>query len=189
MRARHVTRHAAAAVTAALALTALAVPTAGAAGSAAPAALARCGENDVTVRAEPSEDNADILKLSVRNDSSKACLVDRVPTVTYGELDGAALPLPTVPHAGRTLAAHDTAYAAVLSVSDPEDAKDEAPAVMYVTIAAIPDHQGRSFQALTLGSPTGVRVWEPVTTLWQSSASHAQQVLEKETTGRGTLAV
>lgn len=143
----------------------------------------------MTVRAEPSEDNADILKLSVRNDSSKACLVDRVPTVTYGELDGAALPLPTVPHAGRALAAHDTAYAAVLSVSDPEDAKDEAPAVMYVTIAAIPDHQGRSFQALTLGSPTGVRVWEPVTTLWQPSASHAQQVLEKETTGRGTLAV
>ncbi|WP_327658261.1 DUF4232 domain-containing protein [Streptomyces sp. NBC_00483] len=186
MRARHVTRHATAAVTAALALTALTVPTAGAADSAA---LARCGENDVTVRAEPSDDNADILKLSVRNDSSKACLVDRVPTVTYGELDGAALPLPTVPHAGRALAAHDTAYAAVLSVSDPEDAKDEAPAVMYVTVAAIPDLQGRSFQALTLGSPTGVRVWEPVTTLWQSSASGAQQVLEEETTGRGTLAV
>lgn len=186
MRARHVTRHATAAVTAALALTALTVPTAERADSAA---LARCGENDVTVRAEPSDDNADILKLSVRNDSSKACLVDRVPTVTYGELDGAALPLPTVPHAGRALAAHDTAYAAVLSVSDPEDAKDEAPAVMYVTVAAIPDLQGRSFQALTLGSPTGVRVWEPVTTLWQSSASGAQQVLEEETTGRGTLAV
>ncbi|MEB8342220.1 DUF4232 domain-containing protein [Streptomyces endophyticus] len=189
MRARHVTRHAAAAVAAALALTALTVPASGAAGSAAPAALARCGENDVTVRADPSDDNADILKLSVRNDSSKACLVDRVPTVTYGELDGAALPLPTVPHAGRTLAAHHTAYAAVLSVSNPEDAKDEAPAVMYVTVAAVPDHQGRSFQALTLGSPTGVRVWEPVTTLWQSSSSQARQVLMEETTGRGTLAV
>ncbi|MFI5658641.1 DUF4232 domain-containing protein [Streptomyces sp. NPDC051684] len=195
MRARHVTRHAAAACVAALALTALAAPTAGAAGSAAPAApaapavLARCGENDVTVRAQPSDDNADILKLSVRNDSSKTCLVDRVPTVTYGDLDGAALPLPLVPHAGRTLAAHDTAYAAVLSVSDAEDAKDEAPAVMFVTVAAVPDHEGRSFQALTLGSPTGVRVWEPVTTLWQSSASQAQQVLEEQTTGRGTLAV
>ncbi|MFF3489906.1 DUF4232 domain-containing protein [Streptomyces sp. NPDC002795] len=186
MRARHVTCHAAAAITAALALTALAVPAAGAAGSAA---LARCGENDVTVRAEPSDDNADILRLSVRNDSSKACLVDRVPTVTYGELDGAALPLPMVPHAGRTLAAHDTAYAAVLSVSDSEEAKDKAPAVMYVTVTAVPDHQGSSFQALTLGSPTGVRVWEPVTTLWQSSASQAQRALEKETMGLGTLAV
>ncbi|WP_425825154.1 DUF4232 domain-containing protein [Streptomyces fractus] len=192
MRARHVTRHATAAVTAALALSALTVSTAGAAGSAtpaSPAALARCGENDVTVRAEPSDDNADILKLSVRNDSSRACLVDRVPTVTYGELDGAALPLSTVPHGGRTLAAHHTAYAAVLSVSDPQDAKDEAPAVMFVTVAALPDQQGRSFQALTLGSPTGVRVWEPVTTLWQSSAAQARQVLEEETTGRGTLAV
>ncbi|MFZ3562477.1 DUF4232 domain-containing protein [Streptomyces sp. BH055] len=189
MRARHVTRHAAAATVAALALTALAAPTAGAAGSASPAVLARCGENDVTVRAQPSEDNADILRLSVRNDTSKPCLVDRVPTVTYGELDGAALPLPMVPHAGRTLAAHDTAYAAVLSVSDAEDAKDEAPAVMYVTVTVVPDQEGRSFQALTLGSPTGVRVWEPVTTLWQSSASQARQVLMEETTGRGTLAV
>lgn len=189
MRARHVSRHAAAAAVAALTLTALTVPTAGAAGSASRAAPERCGENDVTVRARPSDDNADILRLSVRNDSSKACLVDRVPTVTYGELDGAALPLPMVPHAGRTLAAHDTAYAAVLSVSDPEDAKDEAPAVMFVTVAAVPDHQGRSFQALTLGSPTGVRVWEPVTTLWQSSASKAQKVLVEQTTGRDTMAV
>ncbi|MGY0489649.1 DUF4232 domain-containing protein [Streptomyces sp. WG-D5] len=184
MSARHATA-AAAAVTAALALTALAAPPA----LSAPAALARCGENDLTVRAEPSDDSADILKLSVRNDSSKACLVDRVPTVTYGDLDGAALPLPAVPHSGRTLAAHDTAYAAVLSVSDSDDAEDRAPAVMYVTVTALPDQEGRTFQALTLGSPTGVRVWEPVTTLWQSTSAGAERVLEEQTTGRGTLAV
>ncbi|WP_306319483.1 MULTISPECIES: DUF4232 domain-containing protein [unclassified Streptomyces] len=185
IRVRRLAGNTAATATAlALALTALS-------GIAAPTAeaAARCGENDLTVRAEPSDDSADILKLSVRNDSSKACVVDRVPTVTYGDLDGAALPLPTVPHAGRTLAAHDTAYAAVLSVSDPEDAEDEAPAVMYVTVSALPDQEGRSFQALTLGSPTGVRVWEPVTTLWQSSPAKAQKVLEEQTTGRDSMVV
>ncbi|MGP3776806.1 DUF4232 domain-containing protein [Streptomyces sp. SDT5-1] len=190
MRARLVSRlshRAAAASVAALALTVLTAPASGAAGK--PTVLPRCGENDLTVRARPSDDNADILRLSVRNDSSKACLVDRVPLITYGDLDGAALPLPTVPHAGRVLAAHDTAYAAVLSVSDPEDAEDKAPAVMYVTVAAVPEHEGRSFQALTLGSPTGVRVWEPVTTLWQKSPSQALRVLEEQTTGRGVLAV
>ncbi|MGY0021868.1 DUF4232 domain-containing protein [Streptomyces sp. YJ-C3] len=176
-----------AATVAALALTALAAPTAWADASAAE--LPRCAEKDLTVRAEPSDDADDVLKLSVRNDSARACLVDRVPTITYGDLDGAALPLPTVPHAGRTLAAHGTAYAAVRSVSDSDDAEKEARTVMYVNVAAVPDHDGRTFQALKLGAPAGVRVWEPVTTLWQSSPDRAAQVLEEETTGRGTLAV
>lgn len=187
MRARHVT----AATAAALALTALgslaAVAAPGVA-DASPVALVRCAEKDVTVRAEPSDDSDGVLKLSVRNDSAKACLVDRVPTVTYGDLDGAALPLPTVPHAGYTLAAHASAYAAVRSVSDSDDAKDEARTVLYVTVAAVPDHDGSRFQALALGSPAGVHVWEPVTTLWQSSPARAGQVLQEETTGRGAIA-
>ncbi|NEB81156.1 DUF4232 domain-containing protein [Streptomyces sp. SID14478] len=182
MRARPVT----AATVTALALAALAAPAAWTGASAA--APPRCAEKDLTVRAEPSDESADVLKLSVRNDSTRACLVDRVPTVTYGELDGAALPLPTVPHAGHTLAPHSTAYAAVLSVAATDDADKEARTVMSVNVAAVPDHNGRTFQALKLGSPTGVRVWEPVTTLWQSSPERAAQVLQEETTGRGTIA-
>ncbi|MEV1021216.1 DUF4232 domain-containing protein [Streptomyces sp. NPDC050264] len=185
MRARPVT----AATVAALALTALAVPSA--VSGASGAELPRCAEKNLTVRAEPSDDSddADVLKLSVRNDAARACLVDRVPTVTYGDLDGAALPLPTVPHAGRALAAHTTVYAAVLSVSsDPKDSDDEARTVPSVNVAAVPDHDGRTFQALKLGAPVGVRVWEPVTTLWQSSPDRAAQVLQEETTGKGTIA-
>ncbi|MFJ8820926.1 DUF4232 domain-containing protein [Streptomyces sp. NPDC102467] len=187
MRARTVT----AATVAALALTALAVPATmpGAPSGASAAELPRCAEKNLTVRAEPSDDSAGVLKLSVRNDSARACLVDRVPTVTYGDLDGAALPLPTVPHAGRTLAAHTTVYAAVLSVStEPKGGDEEARTVLSVNVAAVPDHDGRTFQALKLGAPAGVRVWEPVTTLWQTSADRAAQVLQEQTTGKGAIA-
>ncbi|MFE1954237.1 MULTISPECIES: DUF4232 domain-containing protein [Streptomyces] len=181
MRARHLT----AATTAALALAALTVPAATASTRAAPAAdLPRCAEKDLTLRADPSDDDGDVLKLRLRNDSGKPCLVDRVPTVTYGDLDGAALPLPAVPHAGRTLAAHATVYAEVRSVSDSDDAEQEVRTVMYVTVTAVPEHDGSRFQALTLGAPAGVRVWEPVTTLWQSSAKQAAKVLYEQTTGR-----
>ncbi|WP_372351619.1 DUF4232 domain-containing protein [Streptomyces sp. KL116D] len=184
MRARHVT----AATAAALALTALAVPASWAA-DATPAALPRCAEKDLTVRAGLSDDTEGVLDLSVRNDAAKACLVDRVPTVLYGDLDGAALPLPTVPHGGYTLGAHDTAYAAVRSVSDSADAAKEARTVMYVTVSAVPDHDGRRFPALNLGAPAGVQVWEPVTTLWQSSPARAEQVLTEQVSGQGKLAV
>ncbi|WP_338693286.1 DUF4232 domain-containing protein [Streptomyces sp. Q6] len=185
MRVRHVT----AATAAALALTALAAPAALAGPSGAiSAALPRCAENDLTVRATPSDDNDGVIKLSVRNNAAKPCLVDRVPTITYGDLDGAALPLPSMPHAGHKLGGHDTAYAAVRSLSDSDDADEQARTVMFVTVTAVPDHDGRRFQALTLGAPAGLRVWEPVTTLWQDSPARAEQVLQEEITGRGAIA-
>ncbi|MZD10462.1 DUF4232 domain-containing protein [Streptomyces sp. SID5785] len=186
MRARHLT----AATTAALALAALTVPAATAApADATPAAaLPRCAEKNLTLRAEPTDDDGDVLRLSLRNDSGRACLVDRVPIVTYGDLDGAAMPLPTVPHAGRTLAAHATAYAAVRSVTDFDEKEKDVRTVMSVTVSAVPEHHGSTFQALTLGAPTGVRVWSPVTTLWQSSQKEAATVLEEQTTGRSQYA-
>ncbi|MEU6387737.1 DUF4232 domain-containing protein [Streptomyces sp. NPDC046939] len=171
----------------AVAVTALAAPVAASSGVSA-ATLPRCAEKDLTLRAEPSDGSDGVLKLSVRNDSGRACLVDRVPTVTYGDLDGAALPVPAVPHAGRELAAHTTVYAAVRSLSDAKDAEDEARTVLTVHVVTVPDHDGRTFQALKLGAPAGVRVYEPVTTVWQPSARRAETVLEEQTTGRGTIA-
>ncbi|MCE0448071.1 hypothetical protein LT493_42885 [Streptomyces tricolor] len=35
-----------------------------------------------------------VLRVSVTNRGTRACVVDRVPTVTFGNLDGAALPVP-----------------------------------------------------------------------------------------------
>ncbi|MFI7382676.1 DUF4232 domain-containing protein [Streptomyces sp. NPDC049813] len=182
MRARLAT----VALAAAAALTALAAPTA----SARPTAtLSPCAEKDLTVRAEPSDGSDGVIKLSVRNDAGRACLVDRVPTVTYGELDGAALPVPQMRHAGRTLAGHHTLYAAVRSLSDSKDAEQEARTVLSLHVSAVPDHDGRTFQVLKLGAPAGLRVYEPVTTLWQTSPDRAAEVLLEETTGRGVLAV
>ncbi|MYW66980.1 DUF4232 domain-containing protein [Streptomyces sp. SID8379] len=182
-------RHVTAAAAAALALTAGVAPVAFAGAPAAtPAALPRCAELDLTVRAEPSDATDGVLMLSVRNDTAKDCVVDRVPTVTYGELDGAALPVPAVPHGGRTLGAHDTVYAAVRSLSDSDDAAEQARVVTSVRVAASPDQDGRAFQALTLGAPAGLEVWEPVTTQWQPSATRAEEVLHAEVTGRGSYA-
>lgn len=178
-------RHRTAATVAALALAALTVPAASAAASApAGRELPRCAEKDLTLRAAPDDSDGDVLRLSLRNDSGRACLVDRVPIITYGDLDGAALPLPTVPHAGRTLDAHRTVYAAVRSVTDFDKEEREVSTVMSVTVAAVPEHHGSTFQALTLGAPTGVRVWAPVTTLWQSTEKGAAKVLEEQTTGQ-----
>ncbi|GAA2304619.1 DUF4232 domain-containing protein [Streptomyces kunmingensis] len=186
-------RRATAATVTAVALTALTASTAlvapaASAGTATAAKPAPCAEKNLTVRAEPSDDSDGVLRLSVRNDSARACLVDRVPTVTYGDLDGAALPVPTVRHAGRSLAPHTTVYAAVLSLSDSKDADDEARTVMSLHVAAVPDHDGRTFQVLKLGAPAGLAVYDPVTTLWQSSPHRATQVLLEETTGRGIIA-
>lgn len=172
---------------AAVAVAAIAAPVAASSGASA-AALPRCAEKDLTLRAAPSDDSDGVLKLSLRNDAARDCLVDRVPTVTYADLDGAALPVPTVPHAGRTLAAHTTVYAAVRSLSDSKDAEDGARTVLSVHVVTVPEHDGRTFQALKLGAPAGVRVYEPVTTLWQSSAHRAETVLEEQTTGRGMFA-
>ncbi|MET9497985.1 DUF4232 domain-containing protein [Streptomyces sp. NPDC006552] len=183
MRARPAT----VALAAAVALTALAAPAASAgtpAGKPAP-----CAEKDLTVRAEPSDGSDGVIALSVRNDAARACLVDGAPTVTYGELDGAALPVPEPRHGGRTLAGHHTLHAAVRSLSDSEDAEKDARTVMSLHVSAVPDHDGRTFQVLKLGAPAGLRVYEPVTTLWQPSPARAAQVLLEETTGRGVLAV
>ncbi|MBO1332910.1 DUF4232 domain-containing protein [Streptomyces sp. VRA16 Mangrove soil] len=173
MRARHLSAVAAAALT----LTALTAPAAVSAGRPAV-----CSENDLTVRAEPSDDTEGVVMLSVRNDSAKACAIAGAPTVTYGDLDGAAQPRP-VPHGDHRLAAHATAYAAVRSLAATEDAENQGAVVTSIKVAASPDQGGRGFQAMTLGAPAGLRVWEPVTTPWLSSTAHAEQVVRDETEG------
>ncbi|MER5951509.1 DUF4232 domain-containing protein [Streptomyces sp. NPDC001904] len=172
MRARHI----AAAAAAALSLAALTAP---AAVSATPAA---CGENDLTLRAEPSDDSDGVIKLSVRNESGRACTVDVAPTVTYGDLDGAAQPRPATKSGTYELAAHATAYAAVRSLAA-TDSDEQPRTVPSLRVAASPDQSGRGFQAMTLGAPTGIQVWEPVTTPWMASPARAAQVIEDQTAG------
>ncbi|MEU6840267.1 DUF4232 domain-containing protein [Streptomyces sp. NPDC046716] len=173
MRARHI----AAAATATLTLAVLSAPAA--VSATAPAA---CGENGLTLRAQPSDDSEGVIGLSVRNDSDRACTVDVAPTVTYGDLDGAAQPRPATESGTYELAPHATAYAAVRSLAA-TDTDDQPPTVPSLRVAASPDQSGRGFQAMTLGAPTGIQVWEPVTTPWMASPARAERVIEDQTAG------
>ncbi|WP_046501679.1 DUF4232 domain-containing protein [Streptomyces odonnellii] len=140
---------------------------------AAPAALPTCRESAVSVSAAPGA-TAHAVRIGVTNWSGRACVVDRIPTVTFGDLDGAAQPVPPVESAPYRLAAGGSAYAAVRTL-DP--AATETRTVAYLTVAADPSHYGKSFDAASVGSPGGIPVWEPVTTLWQPTRAAADAAL------------
>lgn len=146
---------------------------ASAAVAAAPAALPTCREAAVSVSAAPGA-TAHAVRISVTNQSRRACVVDRIPTVTFGDLDGAAQPVPPVESAPYRLAAGGSAYAAVRTL-DPN--ATETRTVAYLTVAADPSHYGESFDAALVGSPGGIVVWEPVTTLWQPTRAAADAAL------------
>ncbi|MFG2122578.1 DUF4232 domain-containing protein [Streptomyces sp. NPDC048710] len=174
------------AATAALLLTA--PPSQAAAGHAQPA---RCAEKALSLRAKAVPGDPSVVRVGVTNISARACVVDRVPTVTFGDLDGAALPVPeggggtsllerSRELGGGTyrLGAGKTAYAAVRTIADPAD--PEARRVDAITVAASASQWGRVFTAAQLGTGSQVRVWEPVTTWWQPTAAAADRAL-----GRG----
>ncbi|MFH9616236.1 DUF4232 domain-containing protein [Streptomyces pratensis] len=144
--------------------------------SAAPA-LPTCRESSLRVGAAASE-LPGTLRISVTNHGRQACAVDRVPTVVFGDLDGPALPVPEGGSAPYRLPAGGSAHAAVRTL-DP--AATELRVVDRLTVAGDPAHRGRTFDAVSLGAPDGVRVWEPVTTWWHRSSAAADAALERHT--------
>ncbi|MEU1405789.1 DUF4232 domain-containing protein [Streptomyces sp. NPDC005728] len=157
---------------AAAALLLTAPPSQAAAGHAKPA---RCAEKVLTLRAKAASDDHSVVRVSVTNRGPRACVVDRVPTVTFGDLDGAALPVPQGGSGTYRLAAGGTAYAAVRTIADPAD--PEARRVDAITVAGSASQWGRSFTAAQLGTGSKVLVWEPVTTWWQPTAAAADRAL------------
>ncbi|AYN42886.1 DUF4232 domain-containing protein [Streptomyces dangxiongensis] len=135
----------------------------------------RCARQTLTVRAKAVAGDPAVLRVDVTNRGARACVVDRVPTVTFGDLDGAALPVPEGGTGTYRLAAGGTAYADVRTIADPAD--PEARRVDTVTVAASAAHEGRSFSAARLGTGARVLVWEPVTTWWQRSAAAADRAI------------
>ncbi|QTD96387.1 DUF4232 domain-containing protein [Streptomyces cyanogenus] len=134
-----------------------------------------CAEKSLTLRAKAVPGHPTVLRVSVTNHGTRACVVDRVPTVTFGDLDGAALPVPEGGTGTYRLGARGTAYADVRTIADPAD--PEARRVNAVTVAASAAHWGRSFTAGQLGTGRRVLVWEPVTTWWQKSAAAADRAV------------
>ncbi|MFF7356470.1 DUF4232 domain-containing protein [Streptomyces filipinensis] len=135
----------------------------------------RCAEKSLTVRARAAAGDPTVVRVSVTHHGLRACVVDRVPTVTFGELDGAALPTPRGGTGRYRLAAGGTAYADVRTIGDPAD--PEARRTDGITVAASAAHRGRSFTAARLGTGKQVLVWEPVTTWWQPTAAAADRAI------------
>ncbi|MGW7524371.1 DUF4232 domain-containing protein [Streptomyces sp. NPDC054783] len=134
-----------------------------------------CAGTSLTVRAKAVAGDPTVLRASVTNRSTRACVVDRVPTVTFGDLDGAALPTPEGGAGTYRLAAGRTAYADVRTIGDPAD--PEARRVDTVTVAASAARWGRSFTAAQLGTGKHVLVWEPATTWWQPTRAAADRAI------------
>ncbi|MFJ7999327.1 DUF4232 domain-containing protein [Streptomyces sp. NPDC096310] len=150
-----------------------------AAPAASPAAVAVCREDAVRVTAARAA-TAHVVRISVTNNGGAACVVDRIPTVTFGDLDGTAQPVPPASSAPYRLPTGGSAYAAVRTF-DP--AAGESRTVAYLTVAGDPSHHGTRFGAAAVGSSGTIRVWEPVTTLWQPTAAKADAALP----GQGRL--
>ncbi|MEV0183340.1 DUF4232 domain-containing protein [Streptomyces sp. NPDC050625] len=146
-------------------------------GAAPQARAGTCPEKYLTVRAQASAADPAVVRISVTNRGGRTCTLDPVPTVTFGDLDGAALPVPARAGGTYRLGVGRTACAAVRAIADPAD--PEARRVGTLTVAGDSSHWGRSFTAAELGAGATIRVWEPVTTWWQPSAADADRALER----------
>lgn len=167
---------AAVSVAAAAALTAPAASAATAATAPARAATP-CQERDLRVSAGPGP-RQNTARISVVNEGGRACAVDRIPTVTFRGLDGSAQPVPPATSGPYVLSPGEHGYAAVRTAA-PGTA--EGHVVPSLSVAADPAHYGVTFGATALGMPDGIRVWEPVTTLWHTSRGAADRALEAGT--------
>lgn len=165
---------------AALALAVALLTQAGAATASPPTAappLPACRESALKVTAAAAG-RPGTVRVSVTNQGRQTCVVDRIPTVVLGDLDGHALPVPEGGSGSYHLPAGGSAYAAVRTL-DP--AATELRVVDRLTVAGNPAHRGRTFDATSLGAPDGIRVWKPVTTRWHRSSTVADAALGHHT--------
>ncbi|MFF7331261.1 DUF4232 domain-containing protein [Streptomyces sp. NPDC090306] len=134
---------------------------------------APCTAASVTVRAAADRADTTLVRVRVTNHGTRACTVDRLPTVTFGGLDGSALPVPAGESGPYRIGPGRTAYAAVRTIADTADPEARRAS----SLAVSGEHWGRTFPAARLGTGRSVRVWEPVTTWWKPSAAAADRAL------------
>ncbi|MFI1314409.1 DUF4232 domain-containing protein [Streptomyces albidoflavus] len=160
------------ALTAAGAALVAVAPQAGAATAAGrpPLPLPTCRPSAVEVGAKADARDKTVVRITVTNKGRQVCAVDRLPTVTFGDLDGTAQHVPPGESGPYRLVTGETAYATVRTVGA---AGDEVRRVASVTVAGDPSHHGRTFSARELGAGRYVAVWEPVSSWWKGSARAA----------------
>ncbi|KOU00480.1 hypothetical protein ADK86_14300 [Streptomyces sp. NRRL F-5755] len=128
-----------------------------------------CPESALKITASAlTPQHPDVLRISATNRTTTPCAIDRIPTVTFGDLDGAAQPDPPAESAPYRLAPGATAHATVRTVTGRPSPSTRT--VDHITVAADPAHHGRRFGAAALGAPHGIRVWSPTTTWWRPTA-------------------
>lgn len=157
-----------------LALAVASVGLVGLAPQAGAAATADCRASSVGIGAKAAAGDKTVVRITVTNQTRRACVVDRLPTVTFGELDGAAQHVPPGESGPYRLAAGERAYATVRTVGV---SGGEVRRVGSVTVAGDPSHYGRTFSARELGAGRYVEVWEPVSSWWKASARAADEAV------------
>ncbi|MFB8419929.1 DUF4232 domain-containing protein [Streptomyces albidoflavus] len=162
------------ALTAAGAALVVVAPQAGATAAAGRAPLPTCRPSAVEVGAEADGRDKTVVRITVTNKGRHTCAVDRLPTVTFGDLDGAAQHVPPGESGPYRLVAGEKAYATVRTVGA---SGDVVRRVGSVTVAGDPSHYGRTFSARELGAGRYVEVWEPVSSWWKGSARAADQAV------------
>jgi hypothetical protein len=146
--------------------------------AAQPAAKTPVCKSKVLKPAAKQAKDTRVVHISVKNTGTRTCTVDRLPVVTFGDLDGAAQPVPSGESGPYKVGAGKTVHAAVRTIADLRD--PEARRVDTVTVSANPDLDGRTFTLKQLGASKKVKVWEPVTTWWKPSKAAADKALAKE---------
>ncbi|MEV7399825.1 DUF4232 domain-containing protein [Streptomyces sp. NPDC091267] len=169
-----------AALTAAAAVTltatgASAAPGAASAGSSSRPAV--CQEKALRISASPGG-RQNTARIAVTNRGGRTCVVDRIPTVTFRGLDGSAQPVPPATSGSYVLSPGEHGYAAVRTAAP---RTREGHVVRSLSVAADPSHYGVTFGAAKVGMDRGIRVWEPVTTLWHTSRGAADRALAAAT--------
>ncbi|MFI6864203.1 DUF4232 domain-containing protein [Streptomyces sp. NPDC050421] len=151
--------------------------TAGAATLGASGRPAHCQEKALRISASPGGQR-NVARIAVTNRGGRTCVVDRIPTITFRGLDGSAQPVPPASSGSYVLSPGERGYAAVRTA---ERGTHQGHVVRSLSVAADPAHHGVTFGAATVGMDRGIRVWEPVTTLWHTSRGAADRALASAT--------
>lgn len=139
-----------------------------------PGALPSCRERHVSISAAAFTTRGHAMVVTVTNRAGEPCLLGR-PTVTFGDLEDAAGPVPWGSDGPFRLEPGQRAHAAVRTAAD---GSGDAKIVHYVTVAAAPAHHGTRFSVAEIGfGELGLYVCDPVTTSWHPTLATAQETL------------
>ncbi|MDG5805622.1 DUF4232 domain-containing protein [Streptomyces ossamyceticus] len=135
-----------------------------------------CKAKVLKIGAKQAKDTR-IVHITVKNTGTRTCTIDRLPVVTFGDLDGSAQTVPSGESGPYKLVAGKTAYATVRTIADLKD-----PEARRVDSIGVSTNWagGRLFTLKQLGATKKVKVYDPVTTWWKTSQAAADKSLKKE---------